>query len=262
MSSQKKSAFLFWFKGWFWLFENPRYLWLVLAPWILGMALIVPIFIYMLPLFPDYSQNLTEFVMNYSPADFLTTFIGITVYWILFVLMLIFLATFGFIFFYCVYILICPPFYSILVGAVLKNAGKITSPSITFKEWLYLTTKLFVISLMKGFIFLILGIVGFLVSFIPGLNFMGFVIAAVVVAFDSMDYSFEALNFGFGERFGYFSRHKDQLLTMSLSMGLTLLIPGLTFLALPGAVVGAALIVHRMEIDPNEKSDQSSREPS
>ncbi len=76
----------------------------------------------------------------------------------------------------------------------------------------------------------------------------------MVLAFDSLDYSFEALGMGFRERLRYLIKEWSQWFGMATSLALTLLMPGLTLLIIPGAVVGAALILK----EQNGKTQSSS----
>lgn len=214
-----------------------------MAPWLLGLLIVSSVLIAVFPLLPDWSSALIDY--SSSHMSFLVeggTFTKV-LSWTILIFLFLFLVGAGFILFYCLYILLCAPFYSLLVESVLKQQGKLPQKSFSFPHWLGLTLKMFSVSLVKALIFGLIALFGFFLSFVPGLNLIVPVLAALIFAFDSMDYSFETLGYGLRQRFSYFSRNKDQLLLMSLSMGLTLLLPGLTFLALPGAVVGAALLI-------------------
>jgi uncharacterized protein involved in cysteine biosynthesis len=100
-------------------------------------------------------------------------------------------------------------------------------------------------SLVKAALFLTVGAVVVLFSFVPVVNVAGFALALLILAFDTMDYSFEAMNMSLTQRVRYFGAHFWQWLGMAVSLALTLIIPGLTLLILPGAVVGAAMILEK-----------------
>lgn len=238
----KWSLLFFWVKGWSWLFEHPRHLWLVIAPMILGFILVGGSAYLLFPYIGELSQGtgslLPEIIRHYlAPA----------LYWITFFILFVLFAGLGLVLLYCLYIILCAPFHSMLVEAVLKTSGKHNAPGLSFGAWLKLTLRMLRTSLIKAVCFSIVAFVAFLLSFIPGLQWLVFVTTAAIFAFDSMDYSFEALGFEFRERLKYFSQEKRQFFILSLSMALTLLIPGLTFFALPGAVVGAALAINKQE---------------
>lgn len=232
------SQIFFWFKGWMWLIENPKYIGLVVAPLTLGFVLVGLGSYFLLPFIP----GLSDWAIMVLP-QFLQSSLGGILYWILFAFLFIVLSGFGLILIYCIYILFCAPFHSLLVEAVLKRTGKVTSSEMTFSQWLRLSLRMLRTSLVKALLFGTLAVFAFFMSLVPGFQWVGFVVTAMIFAFDSMDYSFEALGYGFRERFRYFFREKRQFVILSFGMALTLLVPGLTFFALPGAVVGAALIV-------------------
>jgi uncharacterized protein involved in cysteine biosynthesis len=242
MENSKWGQLFFWVKGWQWLFEHPRSLGLVLAPFVLGLLLVGAGAWFLFPYVPGLSETLAGAVPG--AAHF---YIGSIVYWLVLLFLFVMFAGFGFIVLYCLYILLCAPFHAVLVERVLKTAGKHHLQELTFRKWSALTLKMFGVSLLKSLCFFALGGTAFVVSFIPGLQWVVFVTTAMIFAFDSMDYSFEALGFGLRRRFGYFLREKEQFFLFSMGMALTLFIPGLTFLALPGAVVGAALAIKQTQ---------------
>mgnify|MGYP002404306546 CR=1 FL=1 len=159
----------------------------------------------------------------------------------MFITLLVLFTGLSFILLYCLYILLCAPFHSLLAESVLKASGRHENQPMTFGRGLRRSLKMLGTSLLKVSAFLVISLLAFLLSFIPGLQWVMIATTAGILAFDSMDYSFEVAGFGLRRRFQYFLREKKQFLLLSLGMTLTLLIPGLTFLALPGAVVGAAL---------------------
>ena len=79
--------------------------------------------------------------------------------------------------------------------------------------------------------------------FVPVLNLLAVSAAMLLLAFDSMDYSFETLGWGLRQRLRYLRREWVQWSGMAAGLALTLLLPGLTLLVIPGAVVGAAMLV-------------------
>lgn len=234
----KKEALgvFYWVNGWIWLFQNPRYLGLVLAPVLLGLLLVGGGLYFLFPFIPSFSDLAVSFL-----PEFLQNFAGATVYFLVWVLLFLVFAGLGFILLYGIYIVLCAPFHALLVESVLRKSKEYQAPNLSFGSWLLLTLKMLRTSLVKAFCFVTIGLMAFLVSLIPGLQWVVLVTTAAIFAFDSMDYSFEAMGYGFRERISYVFKEKRQFFLLTLGMTLTMMIPGLTFLALPGAVVGAAL---------------------
>jgi len=140
---------------------------------------------------------------------------------------------------YAVYVLhaiVAQPFYSLLAEQALKLEGREASRESRFWQMLK-------VSLLKGLIFLVAGVALFVFSFVPVLNLVAVMATLLLLAFDCMDYSLEARRLGLRQRFRYVFNNKAQWAGMAMGLALTLLLPGLTLLVIPGAVVGAALIL-------------------
>ncbi len=245
--SDKTSLLLFWIKGWLWLFEHPKHLVLVVAPLFFGFGLVGLIGYLAFPYLPQMSSGAIQWL-----PYLLEYYLGSFFYWALLIVFLILFAGISVILLYCVYIILCAPFHSLLVEKALKAENKYNGAAVGFRGWLILTLRMLRTSIVKVLLFSSIGVVAFLISFIPGLQWVILVTTACILAFDSMDYSFETMGYGFLQRIRYFGQHKEQFFLLSLSMALTLLVPGLTFLALPGAVVGAALVVKPKELDSGQ----------
>lgn len=234
----KTASMFYWVRGWVWLFQNPRYLTLVFAPVLLGLLLVGSGFYFLFPVIP----GLSDLAVSFLP-DVMQGFAGSALYALIWILLLFSFMGLGFLLLYGVYMILCAPFHALLVEAVLRRSQSYTAPQLSFGAWFLLTLKMLRTSLIKAFFFMTLGLMAFVISLIPGLQWVMFVTTAAIFAFDSVDYSFEALGYGFKKRLGYVFGEKRQFFLLTLGMTLTMMIPGLTFLALPGAVVGAALDV-------------------
>jgi uncharacterized protein involved in cysteine biosynthesis len=134
-------------------------------------------------------------------------------------------------------------FNSLLADRALAQLGKKADDDRLWKEWAKHTVHMLLTSVTKTLLFLLLGLVFFGFSLLPGLNLLALLGAFALVAFDCIDYSFEALGFGLRRRFAYMLSQWAQWAGMTAALALTLLVPGLTLLVIPGAVVGAALII-------------------
>lgn len=144
---------------------------------------------------------------------------------------------------YAFHMLLAAPFYSLLAERALRIAGRRTTTRLTFGAMLRA-------SLLKGLIFLFCGIVLFVCSWIPGINFVAVFGTLLLLAFDCMDYGLEASGLTLRRRWQYAVLHRGQWVGLAGGLALTLLLPGLTLLVIPGAVVGAAL--NLKEIPGNE----------
>lgn len=138
---------------------------------------------------------------------------------------------------YVMHAIVAQPFYSLLAEKTLKISGKTRANNTSLGAMLKA-------SLIKGLIFLCVGVLLFVCSFIPGLNILAVGGALLLVAFDCLDYSLEAQDLRLRRRFAYARANKAQWFGIAAGLGLTLLLPGLTLLVIPGAVVGSALILN------------------
>jgi uncharacterized protein involved in cysteine biosynthesis len=134
------------------------------------------------------------------------------------------------------------PFNSLLAARTLRQLGKSVDEARLKREWMVHTLRMIAVSLVKSVFLLCAGLLFFLLSFFPILNLLALAGTFLLLAGDCMDYSFEAMGFGLGRRAGYLFSHRMQWAGMATGLGLTLLVPGLTFLVIPGAVAGAAMI--------------------
>ncbi len=101
-------------------------------------------------------------------------------------------------------------------------------------------------AVVKTSLFLVTGLVLGLLSFLPGVGlFTGFLFL-ILLAYDVIDYSLDALEWPLDRRFAFFKAHFAVFLGLGVSLGLVFLVPGLNFFVLPASVVGASDLVRRM----------------
>jgi uncharacterized protein involved in cysteine biosynthesis len=129
------------------------------------------------------------------------------------------------------------PFYSVLAERALAQRG------LHHKQNIAGMLRMFRIGAVKSVLLLAIGVVLFVLSFVPVLNLAALAVTLLLLAFDCMDYAFEAAGFGLRRRLGYLFTRRAQWAGMAAGLALTLLVPGLTLLVTPGAVVGGALIL-------------------
>lgn len=167
-----------------------------------------------------------------------------------FVLSLLFWVAYTIVLIYATFLLasvVAAPFNSLLAERTLIHLGVLQPRPFKLGEWILISLKMLFVAMIKALVFLFLGVIIFICAFIPGLNFASSFGAFLIMAFDSMDYSFEMREFTLRRRIRYFQNHFVEFSGMGLSLGVTLFIPGLTLLFLPASVVGAAIVMNKIE---------------
>ena len=144
--------------------------------------------------------------------------------------------------------LIASPFNAVIAEKVLSHHNIIKSKPFNWSRWLSTSLKMLKISLIKTVLFLAVGGILFLLSFIPIVSFIALFTTLLMIAFDFMDYSFEAKEMELSQRWKYFRTYIPQLCGMATAIGFSLLIPGLMLLLLPSAVAGSAWVVSQSEV--------------
>ncbi|MGZ3724074.1 MAG: EI24 domain-containing protein [Bdellovibrionales bacterium] len=228
---------LFWIKGWAYLFRNRKLLWVALLPILISSGMAITMVWFLWTHLPSWVQ--TVIVWAGQTKGWIHE---ILYYPLLFSAALLALLSSV----YVTYIsqsLIAVPFYSFLADRTLGQLGKKPDDSRMWKEWVKHTFRMIRASILKFILLLVVGVILFVFSFLPVFNIFTLTCALMILALDCMDYSLEAFGMGFRRRVTYYRRNWAQWLGMALGLGLTLLLPGLTLLIIPGAVVGAAIIV-------------------
>lgn len=210
------------------LYLNPKLRLLAIVPMFLGFLLFLAGFLWgannlsvlatetLLYLLPASVEGWTSWLIY--PALFL--------FWIAFLVLLIYFT-------YVLSLLISAPFMGFMAEGILRARGIKADISM----W-----SMMRIAIYKVFLFALVGVVLFVCSFIPGLNLLSSFGVFLILAFDCMDYSFEAHGLTLRARIRFFVNRLPVFLGMASALGLTLLVPGLTLLILPFAVSGAAVL--------------------
>lgn len=131
------------------------------------------------------------------------------------------------------------PFYSLIAERILKKHG-IEQKFGGFSGWVVITLRMLRVALLKTIIFLIIGLVCFLLSFFPILAFLPLFFGYFAIAYDSFDYPLEILELGLSERFNFMRNDFFMISGHMTVLGLLSFVPGLVFLTLPFAVAGAS----------------------
>ncbi len=140
---------------------------------------------------------------------------------------------------------IASPVYALMVERILRSSGLLKEvPTLT--AWIRITVKMTGISALESICFAVLGIFLLIFSFVPGLNIISAFALLLIMSFDSVDYSFEALQMGFRDRFSFFKKYIFIYLGLASAIGLTLMVPGLNLFVFPCAVAGSAQILNQV----------------
>ncbi|MCB9025710.1 MAG: EI24 domain-containing protein [Bdellovibrionaceae bacterium] len=142
---------------------------------------------------------------------------------------------------YLIGTVIASPFNSVIAEKVLVGRGVLRDRPFQFSRWIKTSIKMMMTSLLRVLIFAFIGIFLFVFTFIPGLNLLSSFFAFIVLAFDNMDYSYEAMEYRLTERLSHLKQNALLYSGMGSIIGLTLLIPGLTLILMPFLVAGAAV---------------------
>jgi uncharacterized protein involved in cysteine biosynthesis len=175
-------------------------------------------------------------------VTFLMTFANVVISGLLWVIYLV-VVIYGT---YLITTIVAAPFNSLLAEQTLMVAGAIEDKKFEVGRWVSVTLKMLMIGIVKSIIFLLLGLIIFACSFVPILNIISSFCALLIIAFDSMDYSFEILEMSLSQRFRFFQNHFLHFSGAASFLGLTLFIPGITLLILPFSVVGSAVALAEM----------------
>jgi uncharacterized protein involved in cysteine biosynthesis len=139
--------------------------------------------------------------------------------------------------------LILVPFNAIMAERTLLHLG------VLKKEDLKIATlmKVFMHSLATGIVqvlfLLLLGILLFVLSFVPGFQPLVAFVGILIISFDCADYALECAGLSPKQKLLVFRDHLPEFFGFALVAGLTIMIPILNLLLLPALIIGAAKLV-------------------
>lgn len=231
-----KEGLLFIHQGGVLLKKHPSLLRWVVAPFFCYFLLfLLGIYLGQHYLLGWLNKSFTEMLLPHMSSnwfDVLHTFV-VGVLWIVFLFTLTLLT-------YLFASIIACPFNSLLAERTLMCLNLLPDTPFQFKNWIKNAVHLFFVSLYKIVFFFMCGLGVFVLSFTPGLNFLTSLFALLVIAFDCLDYSFEALSLSFTQRLRLFMQFGPRVLGMSCCLLVIFLIPGLFLFTLPLGIIGTA----------------------
>lgn len=204
---------------------------------IAGVFLGLPFIVHLIPFIAQNGVNAIGFATG--------SFGFIAMYWLVTVLAWP-VAAFALLFvLFLISRLLATPFYSLLAERVLIERKLKPDDPFALSVWLRTLVPLMIVAIVKTVLFLIVGAMLFVLSFIPGLGAVtafGFLLMA---AFDVVDLSMEAMQMSLGERLKLFASEIPAFSGLAAAMGLVFLLPGLNFFLFPAAVAGGSEIIRR-----------------
>ncbi|MES2855904.1 MAG: EI24 domain-containing protein [Bdellovibrionota bacterium] len=142
--------------------------------------------------------------------------------------------------------LLAAPFYLLLAERVLIESGAINDQKFHLVSWVRINVRMAIVSIIRTFSFALIGLVLFLLSFIPGAGIFTSICFLLIVTSDVCDYAFEAMQWSFPQRMAFLRQHFGFIAGFSVVFAFVFLIPGLNFFLLPASVVGATDVVRRL----------------
>lgn len=188
------------------------------------------------------SQWAEKLITDYIPSYLLkSSWVSKAVYWVINV-MFKFLVILAMTYFSFIFIqLISIPFYSLICERVLFKRGVFPDRPFRLSTWIRVTARMFVVSLIRMAIFLFIWVLVFIVSLIPGLQFISIFYSALMVGMDSLDYTVEIYEMSLGRRISLYVENFAYFSAVGLILIPFLFIPGLILLLLPITVVGMSV---------------------
>lgn len=229
-------GFAFIFRGFRRLRAQKSLLKWFIAPFLINLFLLVTL----LSTGLGYVDGLVNMAMGYIAFD---GWFFDAIKWLLDV---IFSLAFILVIVYFVFIIstiVSSPFNAMMAEKVLLADGVIKETPFKAGKWIAFTFKMLWASLVKAVFFLGVAIAAFIISFLPGFNFVAIFASLIVIAFDCFDYSFEVMGLNFKQRKKFFMDNITLSSGMAASLFLAMFIPGLIILLLPLGVIGASSYV-------------------
>ena len=216
------------------LLSDRKTLTLALVPFAIGLVMVGLLFVTTFGWLQPWILGLTEGFPQWGDTLFLKEITGGILFLITFVLLAISNILLG----YLIILLFAGPFYSIMVEHRFKLAGALKVDRNNFR----LILSMFFLAILKFLLFSVVGIICFLMAFIPGLNIPAAFIVFLMIAFDCSDFAFEIDYLTIRERLQFIFKYLPEYCGLSFAIFLTSFVPGSFFLLLPSFICGATKI--------------------
>jgi len=238
-----KKGFMALWEGWKLLSEMNRRVYLIFPFFLYGFIIMGGLWTFS-PWMSFYIDKATQFMSEFQFMPNFLLWLSEVMIWVLSIIFLV----------YALFLLstvIISPFYSLMVEKVLMHLRAIPQENISWWEIIKRSLKMLWVSLIKAFVFFVVGIGLFVLSFIPGLNIITSFLFVMILVFDCVDFTFEVYLLNMRQRWSFFQGHIVEFSGMTVSMGLLLLIPGLNFILYPICIAGGASLVAQLQKNAN-----------
>lgn len=227
------AGFFFWLRGWGFLLSHRTLILLAALPMALAFTLVGFVGLKIWAWVSPTAHMLSTLILGDTQ---MSSWLLSALYYPLLIGIALLLVVASVVLTYLLHALLSVPFNGWLAERTLalKSAGAATAHS---------TWHMIRVGLVKTLIFLVFGVILFILAFVPVVNIAALAVTLLLLAFDFLDYGFEARRLGFRERLRFVFQHKAVMAGMVSALALTMLIPGLTLVIAPGAVVGGALLL-------------------
>jgi uncharacterized protein involved in cysteine biosynthesis len=135
------------------------------------------------------------------------------------------------------------PFNSLLAEKALVHFGAKQEGPFVMQKWIRTTLKMAAVGMIRSAVLLLFGVLLFVLSFVPVFHLPILFIGFFIMTTDCIDYSLETLEYDLKGRFRYYFQNFPQISGFATALGLTFMVPGLSFLLMPAAIAGAAHLV-------------------
>jgi CysZ protein len=153
---------------------------------------------------------------------------------------------------FAISMIISSPFNALLAERALVIFGALPKDRVN-SNWFSHSVRMLGVSVIRSGIVLTFTGIMFFLGMIPGLGLIAVFSSLFIYATDCADYSLETLGMSLKGRFHSYSSHFLGFSGFAMALGLTFLVPGLSFLIMPAAVVGGAHFVKELKARSSAK---------
>ncbi len=154
--------------------------------------------------------------------------------------------------------IIAIPFNAILAEKAYEKFKGEKIPNKEWKDFLKFTFRMLLVGLAKASLVLMITAITFVFSFFQFLAPIGAFIGFMILASDCTDMALELENYGLKRRLRFYKKNFWELAGFASVIGCSFLLPGLSFLLLPGFFVGGSYLVNQILEGKQNDSRNSS----
>lgn len=220
------------FQGLRLILSSPKNMGYALVPFLIGLAIVVSGYVVAFEYLNEWVSGWTQSQDSFKDWPIVAQVINV----FLMIFSWIIASIVNFLLGYVVIIVVAGPFYALMVENIFKKE----LPDKEVRSDLKLVLSMFFVGLLKVVLFAFVGLVCFVLAFIPVVNFLAPLIVVLTVAFDCTDYVFEVDFLKLKERLRFVRQHLAAFVGLSGAILIVGLIPGLFFVLMPIFICGAS----------------------